>query len=73
MIVDINECAPGVINKCSPEADCIDRKGGYECICHPGFADIGDGFTCEGMAMFHSNTQCGRDQVIIYLVYLLLV
>ena len=53
IVVDKDECAPGMINRCSPEADCVNKEGGYECKCHAGFINNGEGFTCQGMRMFH--------------------
>ncbi|MEZ4293689.1 MAG: EGF domain-containing protein [Polyangiaceae bacterium] len=39
----INECQSGTA-VCSPDADCVDTPGFYECVCKPGYE--GDGKTC---------------------------
>lgn len=44
-ITDIDECAGD--NNCSPNADCVNIPGAYQCQCRDGYE--GDGLTCIGM------------------------
>ncbi|KAG9351751.1 hypothetical protein JZ751_023002, partial [Albula glossodonta] len=41
----MNECAHVELNNCSPEADCLNTEGSYNCYCHPGFVDVGSNIT----------------------------
>ena len=42
---DIDECISGT-HTCSPNANCTDTDGNFNCTCNEGFE--GDGFTCTG-------------------------
>ena len=42
--VDIKECEGE--NDCDSNADCVERIGSYDCVCHSGFQ--GDGRSCGG-------------------------
>ena len=42
----MNECANGLDN-CDENANCINREGGFECVCGIGYT--GDGVTCQGI------------------------
>lgn len=44
IILDINECYVDE-DLCSPEAECLNTDGGYQCRCFEGYK--GDGFTCQ--------------------------
>lgn len=43
--VDINECSDGMLNKCNPQAKCINTRGSYKCRCKYGY--LGNGFECH--------------------------
>ena len=43
---DFNECELE-IHPCSPNANCTDTDGSFNCTCMEGFE--GDGFNCTGM------------------------
>ena len=45
VLTDIDECA---VNNggCSPEANCTNTPGSFNCTCHEGYS--GDGFNCSG-------------------------
>ena len=45
--VDINECAG--VNNCSDDSNCTNTLGSYQCSCHDGYLDEGNGYTCTGM------------------------
>ena len=45
LITDIDECAGD--NNCSPNADCVNVPGAYQCQCREGYE--GDGLTCIGI------------------------
>jgi len=42
---DINECADGKLNRCHPQARCINKRGSYKCHCKRGF--LGNGIECH--------------------------
>lgn len=42
---DINECSDGMLNKCHPQAKCINMQGSYKCRCKHGY--LGNGFECH--------------------------
>ena len=48
--VDINECAG--VNNCSDDSNCTNTLGSYQCSCHDGYLDEGNGYTCTGMLLF---------------------
>ena len=48
--VDINECAGE--NNCSENSNCTNTLGSYQCSCHDGYLDEGNGYTCTGMLLF---------------------
>ena len=48
--VDINECAG--VNNCSDDSNCTNILGSYQCSCHDGYLDEGNGYTCTGMLLF---------------------
>ena len=48
--VDINECAG--VNNCSENSNCTNTLGSYQCSCHDGYLDEGNGYTCTGMLLF---------------------
>ena len=48
--VDINECAG--VNNCSDDSYCANALGSYQCSCHDGYLDEGNGYTCTGMLLF---------------------
>ena len=48
--VDINECAG--VNNCSYDSNCTNTLGSYQCSCHDGYLDEGNGYTCTGMLLF---------------------
>lgn len=43
--VDVNECADGKLNRCHPQAKCVNLRGSYKCRCRHGF--LGNGFECH--------------------------
>ena len=45
--VDVGECLIGIHN-CSQ--NCLERVGGFDCDCYPGFELKCDGITCFGIA-----------------------
>ena len=52
-LLDIDECSEVhavKMNKCHPNASCINTQGSYNCCCNPTY--IGDGFKCGGMFGF---------------------
>ena len=44
---DINECAG--VNNCSDDSNCTNTLGSYQCSCHDGYLDEGNGYTCSGI------------------------
>ena len=48
--IDINECAG--VNNCSDDSNCTNTLGSYQCSCHDGYLDEGNGYTCTGMLLF---------------------
>lgn len=42
---DVNECADGKLNRCHPQAKCINLRGSYKCRCRRGY--LGNGFECH--------------------------
>ena len=52
--LDIDECAAGT-SSCDTNAECVNTKGSYNCICKPGYH--GDGIICEGQffSVFHNS------------------
>lgn len=42
---DVDECAMGS-NNCSPNADCYNQQGSFQCACKAGY--IGNGVNCVG-------------------------
>ena len=48
--VDIIECAG--VNNCSDDGNCTNTLGSYQCSCHDGYLDEGNGYTCTGMLLF---------------------
>ena len=48
-LLDIDECSEAhavKLNKCHPNASCINTKGSYNCQCNPTYT--GNGFKCKG-------------------------
>ena len=48
-LLDIDECSEAhavKLNKCHPNASCINTKGSYNCLCNPTYT--GNGFKCTG-------------------------
>lgn len=49
-----------VINDCGPNAKCVDRSTGYQCICNIGYEKSGPNFQCQGksycITTFHNRT-----------------
>ena len=43
-VSDINECMDDTLNECSPNADCLNTEGTYDCTCRTGYS--GDGRNC---------------------------
>lgn len=43
--VDINECSDGKLNRCHPQARCINLRGSYKCQCKRGY--LGNGLECH--------------------------
>lgn len=43
--IDINECLDGKLNRCHPQARCINLRGSYKCQCKRGY--LGDGVECH--------------------------
>ena len=43
---DLDECNVPGANNCSPNADCANSHGSFNCSCRPGY--IGDGANCSG-------------------------
>ncbi|KAJ8342562.1 hypothetical protein SKAU_G00324900 [Synaphobranchus kaupii] len=44
-VQDMNECARPELNNCSPEAECLNTEGSYNCSCRPGYADLSPNVT----------------------------
>lgn len=42
---DINECLDGKLNRCDPQAKCINLRGSYKCRCRRGY--LGNGLECH--------------------------
>lgn len=42
---DVNECQDGKLNRCHPQAKCINLIGSYKCHCKRGY--LGNGFDCH--------------------------
>ena len=42
--IDLNECDLGTHN-CDKNADCLNRTGSFECLCHEEY--VGNGVTCQ--------------------------
>lgn len=42
---DIDECADGKLNRCHPQARCVNLSGSYKCHCKRGY--LGNGFECH--------------------------
>ena len=48
-LLDTDECSGAhavKLNKCHPNASCINTKGSYNCLCNPTYT--GNGFKCTG-------------------------
>ncbi|XP_064594774.1 uncharacterized protein LOC135461554 [Liolophura sinensis] len=43
---DVNECEEET-SECNPNADCQNKRGGYDCVCKDGY--MGDGIACIGL------------------------
>ena len=43
---EIDECEN---NNCSPNATCIDKLNGFDCVCNTGFT--GEGTSCTGISL----------------------
>jgi len=52
-VADVAECTTGAHN-CHALADCVEKDGGYDCICHPGTE--GNGKVCGGEFRLLSQT-----------------
>ena len=67
---DINECLTNN-GGCSANARCINRNGGFQCICDDGFSGE-DGFTCSDIdectedPTLCENGICLNDQVFFF-------
>ena len=46
-LADVNECLT-TVNKCSPNANCVNTDGSYTCECPPGYMLLADQRTCDG-------------------------
>ena len=51
--IDVNECELETY-PCSPNANCTDTDGSFNCTCTEGFE--GDGFNCTGISVLSINT-----------------
>ncbi|XP_060942525.1 uromodulin-like 1 [Limanda limanda] len=39
-VEDVDECVQSVLHQCSPQAQCNNTVGSYQCICHQGYNDV---------------------------------
>ncbi|XP_061904408.1 uromodulin-like 1 [Entelurus aequoreus] len=39
-VQDVNECAHPALHRCSPQAQCNNTVGSYQCVCHTGYVDV---------------------------------
>ncbi|XP_061819050.1 uromodulin-like 1 [Nerophis lumbriciformis] len=39
-VQDVNECAHPALHRCSPQAQCNNTVGSYQCVCHTGYIDV---------------------------------
>lgn len=68
---DINECSDAILNKCHPQAKCINIQGSYKCRCKHGY--LGNGFECHKWfssdpntaAYFHRHSPSSRSEATI--------
>nr|XP_046267653.1 uromodulin-like 1 [Scatophagus argus] len=39
-VEDVDECTQSALHQCSPQADCNNTVGSYQCACHQGYSDV---------------------------------
>ncbi|KAM6907148.1 uromodulin-like 1 [Xenentodon cancila] len=39
-VEDMDECEHPALHQCSPQADCYNTMGSYQCACHQGYTDV---------------------------------
>ena len=74
-VSDTDECseAPTKMNKCHPNASCINTQGSYNCSCDPAYNGDGwmDGFNCKGTFIFcHAFHFMVLDRILIHFCHI---
>ena len=51
VFADVDECVQSALHQCSPQAQCNNTVGSYQCTCHQGYIDVepgNPGANCTG-------------------------
>ena len=68
---DIDECATGADNDCSPDASCTNTPGSFTCACNQGYT--GEGVMCSGKISIFTHTSSNDISLTQILMSVLLV